>query len=351
MSWGRWRPYVSVGQRQANARKEVARQQKKGRKIEPVVIEGRTIAKTFWGKGWCDHVESFHDYSNRLPRGRTYVRNGSVCHLSIKKGKITAMVSGSDLYEINIKIKPLSKKKWNRLKKQCTGKIGSLLELLQGKLSDSIMKVVTDPKNGLFPLSKEISFDCDCPDWASMCKHIAAVFYGVGARLDTQPELLFLLRGVDHEELITADAETAVSAAMGEAGGKHLGSDDLADIFGIDIEQKAVKKSTKKAASKKSPKKKTTKKKAAKKTVKKKSVKKKSTKKTSVKKKVVKKKAATKTPVNNPVKKKSVKKSTPKKKVPKKRVVKKAAKKVVRKSTKKRSAKKKGTARKKRTQK
>jgi len=309
MSWGQWRPYVSVGQRQANARWEMDQLRKKGRKIEPVVIEGRKIVKTFWGKGWCDHVESFHDYENRLPRGRTYVRNGSVCHLSIKKGKITAMVSGSDLYEINIKIEPLSKRKWNNLKKQCTGKIGSLLELLQGKLSDSIMKVVTDPQNGLFPQSKEISFDCDCPDWASMCKHVAAVFYGVGARLDTQPELLFLLRGVDHEELITADAENAVSAAVGEAGGKHLESDDLADIFGIDIEQKTTKISRKKVSPKKSSKKKATKKRAAKKSVKKKSTKRKSAKKTSVKKKAVKKKTVTKKPAKKKAtKKKSVKK-------------------------------------------
>ncbi len=340
MAWGRWKPYVSVGQRQANARREVGQLRKKGRKIEPVVIEGKKIVKTFWGKGWCDHVESFHDYENRLPRGRTYVRNGSVCHLSIKKGKITAMVSGSSLYEINIKIEPLDKKKWNRLKKQCTGKIGSLLELLQGKLSDSIMKVVTDPQNGLFPQSKEISFDCDCPDWASMCKHVAAVFYGVGARLDAQPELLFLLRGVDHEELITADAETAVSAAVGEAGGQHLESDDLADIFGIDIEQKTAKTSAKKDSSKKPPEKKSVKKKAAKKTakktVKKKNTKKKSAKKTPVKKKAVKKKTATKAPV--------------KKKVPKKRAVKKATKKVVRKSAKKSPAKKKKAVRKKRTQ-
>ena len=171
------------------------------------LIEGRKIAATFWGEAWCDHLESFSDFANRLPRGRTYVRNGSVCHLAIAKGHVEAKVSGSELYNVTVKIKTLPQKKWNELKKRCTGQIGSLLELLSGQLSESIMQVVTDRKEGLFPLPGEISFDCDCPDWASMCKHVAAVLYGVGSRFDHRPELLFELRGVDVEELIETDAE------------------------------------------------------------------------------------------------------------------------------------------------
>ena len=186
---------------------------KRGVDIQPVEIEGRKIAKTFWGEAWCDHLESFSDFENRLPRGRTYVRNGSVCHLAIAKGKIEAKVSGSEIYNLRIQIKTLPAKKWKAVKRRCAGQIGSLLELLQGNLSDHVMEVVTDRKEGLFPLPGEISFDCDCPDWAVMCKHVAAVLYGVGARLDEKPELLFTLRGVNHEELIDADAEAAVSAA------------------------------------------------------------------------------------------------------------------------------------------
>jgi uncharacterized Zn finger protein len=209
---------------------------KKGVDVQPVRIEGRKIAKTFWGEAWCNHLESFSDYENRLPRGRSYVRNGSVCHLAIDKGQIEAKVSGSELYTVRIAMKTLPAKKWNDVKRRCTGQIGSLIELLQGNLSAGVMAVVTDRQKGLFPLPGEISLKCSCPDWASMCKHVAAVLYGVGARLDHRPELLFKLRGVDHEELIAADAEAAVSAATASGKSKRLAAGDLSDVFGIDLD-------------------------------------------------------------------------------------------------------------------
>lgn len=104
MSWIQWSPYVPVAQRRANALCEMARLRKKGKDIQPVRIEGRILARSFWGKGWCDHLESFSDFENRLPRGRTYVRSGSVCHLDIQPGRIEAIVSGSELYNIHIDI-------------------------------------------------------------------------------------------------------------------------------------------------------------------------------------------------------------------------------------------------------
>jgi uncharacterized Zn finger protein len=230
-----WQPYVSVAERRRQATKKMEALRKKGVDIQPVKIDGRKIAKTFWGEAWCDHLESFSDYENRLPRGRTYVRNGSVCHLAIDKGHIEAKVSGRELYTVRIAIKTLPPKKWKEVKRRCTGQIGSLIELLQGNLSDQVMEVVTDRQNGLFPLPGEISLDCSCPDWATMCKHVAAVLYGVGARLDEKPELLFKLRGVDHEELIAADAEAAVSAATASGQSKRLAADELSDVFGIDL--------------------------------------------------------------------------------------------------------------------
>ena len=242
-----WRPYVSVAQRKAQALREVNKLAKKGLDVRPVHIEGRKIAKTFWGKAWCDHLESFSDFSNRLPRGRTYVRNGSVCHLDIKRGEISAVVAGSEVYKVCIGITKLSKDKWRRIQSQCRGKIGSLLELLEGKISSGIMDVVSDRKKGLFPLPKEIELDCSCPDWAVMCKHVAAVLYGVGARLDESPELLFLLRGVDHEDLITAEADVS-SVTAGKGNGRRLEEGELADVFGIDIVADAAPK--KKAARK-----------------------------------------------------------------------------------------------------
>jgi uncharacterized Zn finger protein len=212
---------------------------KKGQDIQPVEIEGRTIARSFWGKGWCTHMESFGDYSNRLPRGRTYVRNGSVCHLSIKKGKVEAIVSGSKLYRVNVDIKTQSKTKWMELKKRCTGKIGSLIELLQGKLSAEIMSTVTDREHGLFPLPGEFRYTCNCPDWADMCKHIAAVIYGIGARLDTQPDLLFLLRGVDHNELISAGvtADAIAGAGSRRARRRSLSGKELENVFGVELDE------------------------------------------------------------------------------------------------------------------
>lgn len=241
MAWyGDWKPYVPVAVRRQRALKKMEALRKKGVDIQPVQIDGRKIAKTFWGEAWCDHLESFSDYANRLPRGRTYVRNGSVCHLRIDKGSIEAKVSGSRLYTVRIAIKTLPPKKWKEVTRRCTGQIGSLIELLQGNLSDQVMEVVTDRQNGLFPLPGEISLDCSCPDSATMCKHVAAALYGVGTRLDHKPELLFTLRGVDHEELIAADAEAAVSTATASGKTKRLAADTLSDVFGIDLNTAGV---------------------------------------------------------------------------------------------------------------
>jgi uncharacterized Zn finger protein len=232
--WGEWGRYVPVAERRAKARREMDKLRKKGKNIQPVTIDGRTIARSFWGKGWCDHLESFSDYANRLPRGRTYVRNGSVCHLDIRPGRIDAIVSGSELYNIVVRIKELQAATWTSIKDKCTGRIGSMLELLQGKLSDQVMAIVTDRHHGLFPQPGEITLDCSCPDWAGMCKHVAAVLYGVGSRLDSQPELLFLLRDVDAQELIAA--EIALPDADAVTAGDALADNQLGAIFGIDLD-------------------------------------------------------------------------------------------------------------------
>ncbi len=309
MAWQQWAPYVPVAERRRRAMRKMDALRKKGVDIQPVEIEGRKITRTFWGQAWCDHLESFSDFENRLPRGRTYVRNGSVCHLEIAKGTIEAKVAGSEIYEICIEVKTLPKKKWNGVKQRCAGQVGSLLELLRGNLSDNVMQVVTHRTDGLFPLPSEISLDCDCPDWATMCKHVAAALYGVGARLDHSPELLFLLRGVDHGELIDTDAEAAVSAATAGGRSKRLDTADLSSVFGVDIEPTAPTKRPKKKAVKKTPaKKKSVKKKVTKKPAKKKAAKKK-TKKTPIKKKAAKKKAAKKKVAKRPAKKKAAKKS------------------------------------------
>ncbi len=238
MSRFRWSPYVPVAVRRAKAAKKMQALRRKGVCVQPIEIPGRKIARTFWGEAWCKHLERFSDFENRLPRGRTYVRNGSVCHLEVQPGSVQAMVSGSEIYKVTIRIQELSAKKWRDVKRRCAGRIGSLLDLLQGRLSKGVMEVVTEPRTGLFPLPKEIALSCSCPDWAVMCKHVAAVLYGVGARLDQEPSLLFLLRGVDENELITAGADAA--AAIGEARGPaRIAESDLSDLFGIDMAEEA----------------------------------------------------------------------------------------------------------------
>jgi uncharacterized Zn finger protein len=199
-----------------------------------VEIAGRTIASTFWGKAWCDNLESYSDFSNRLPRGRTYVRNGSVVDLQIEPGKVTSLVSGSSLYRITIEIKPLAPDRWKSVKSRCGRQIGSIVELLQGKLSKSVMEIVAGRDGGMFPAPKEIEMSCSCPDYAGMCKHVAATLYGVGNRLDHQPELLFKLRQVDHLDLI-ANAASPIAKPK-TTRKKTIAADQLADVFGIDVE-------------------------------------------------------------------------------------------------------------------
>ena len=234
-----WAPYVPVAERQYQASRLVAKLRKQGRAVYPVEIAGRKIATTFWGKSWCENLESYSDYANRLPRGRTYVRNGSVIDLQITPGKVTALVSGSTIYDVTIAITPLPETRWGRLVEDCAGQIDSAVELLQGKLSRGVMDTLCRKPTGLFPAPPEISLDCSCPDWASMCKHVAAALYGVGARLDEQPELLFRLRQVDESDLLRS-AGTAAAGGLGELDTGELGGDDeLAALFGIDIDEGA----------------------------------------------------------------------------------------------------------------
>src|ERR1700691_1671717 len=199
--WG-WKPYVPVAERRRKALREIEKRRKKGGSVSPVVIEGRVIAKTFWGKSWCENLERYSDYANRLPRGRTYARNGSVVDLQIEPGAIRALVSGSELYEVSLQVAPVAKARWKSICEDCAGAIDSLVELLQGRFSKGIMERICRQNHGLFPSPAELKLSCSCPDWADMCKHVAAVLYGIGARFDHQPELLFLLRGVEKNELI-----------------------------------------------------------------------------------------------------------------------------------------------------
>jgi len=237
----RWKPYVPVAQRRQKAARAVAKLKGSGTALSPVTAGRGAIARTFWGRAWCENLERYSDYSNRLPRGRTYLRNGSVIDLGIAAGSVTAQVMGSSLYRIEVSISAVPARQWQGIARDCSQSIDSLVELLQGQLSTSVMERITRPGTGLFPTPKEISFSCSCPDWAAMCKHVAATLYGVGARLDAQPELLFILRKVDAKELIARAGEGGPPVRRAPGAGRILDTSKLADVFGIDMAGPAAK--------------------------------------------------------------------------------------------------------------
>jgi uncharacterized Zn finger protein len=198
-----WYPrYVPVDGQRARAVSEMHELRSRGVSVQPIEIRGRTIARSFWGRHWCEHLESFSEYAARLAHGRAYVRNGSICHLAVDVGGVDAMVIGSALYRVAIRIRRLPAPAWMAIRNACVGRIGTLSELYEGRLPDRVVAAIVPPDAGLFPQPGEIVPSCECPDRAPMCKHAAAVLSGIGSRLDDSPELLFRLRGVDETELI-----------------------------------------------------------------------------------------------------------------------------------------------------
>ncbi len=203
-----------------------------GRAPSPVQAEGRELSCTVWGRAWCENLERYQDYAHRLQRGRTYLRQGAVLDLAIERGRITALVMGTSLYRVSIRVAAVDRARWSALRRHCEGRLSSLIELLEGRVGDDVMAAVTERKGGLFPEPREIELSCSCPDWATMCKHVAAVLYGVGVRLDAQPRLLFELRGVDPAQMIGAPKRVIGPPE----GGRRLDG-GLSEIFGVAIEE------------------------------------------------------------------------------------------------------------------
>jgi uncharacterized Zn finger protein len=231
----RWKRYVRAAARRQTADRTVAKMLREGQMLSPVAASRGAIAKSVWGKAWCRNLEHYSDYSNRLPRGRTYLRNGSVIDLKIGPGKVTAQVMGSSLYRITVSIREVAAAHWQAIARDCARSIDTLVELLQGQLSASVMERITRPGTGLFPSPKDIAFSCSCPDSAAMCKHVVATLYGIGARLYSEPELLFALRKVDAKELIAHAGEGGTPVQKRPGAGRILDSSKLADVFGIDF--------------------------------------------------------------------------------------------------------------------
>ncbi|MDA3811347.1 MAG: hypothetical protein PF518_13570 [Spirochaetaceae bacterium] len=235
-------PYVSVSEKKAKAQKAAAKLKKKNPGIKPVVIEGSKIAKSWWGIAWIKNLESYADYSNRIGRGRSYVRHGAVLDLQIEEGKVTALVQGSRSkpYTVDITIKPLAATEMKHIVSACEGKLSSLNELIEGKFPKDLGELFTIQKKGLFPTPRQISFDCSCPDWASMCKHVAAVLYGIGARLDEDPSLFFILRKIKIEKMISKAVTQKSESLLTDTPIKSrriMNKNDMADVFGLEIEE------------------------------------------------------------------------------------------------------------------
>jgi len=239
--------YVSVAEKRRKAQKSVEKLRKKNPDISPIIITGTKITKTWWGKSWNDNLESYSDYANRIGRGRSYVRHGAVVDLKITQGEIKALVQGSvsKPYQVTISIQPLSSALWRGITKNCAGKIDSLQELITGKFPKALSEVFTAKGKGLFPASKEIRLQCNCPDGAIMCKHVAAVLYGVGARLDDDPTLFFVLRNVKVDDLISEAISQNTETLLRKSKVKSrriIEDTDISDLFGIEMETKAEKK-------------------------------------------------------------------------------------------------------------
>ncbi len=256
--------YQDAEEQKQRLQREIAKRTKRGEKFEPLAVPAGTkkLCTTFWGQAWCKNLESYQVYESRLPRGRSYLRQGKVYNLEIEPGRLSALVAGSELYDTHIQIQPLPETRWHEIVKQGSGEVASMLDLLSGRLGEGLMRLLTDSERGLFPKPKEIRFDCSCPDHADMCKHVSAVLYGVGVLLDTQPELLFTLRNVDQAELLANASTAAVTGLSSGANGDDLAGTDLSALFGIDLggdlpavdlsPPAAPKKAPKKAATRKS---------------------------------------------------------------------------------------------------
>jgi len=221
-----------------NAQETAKREAKRGKILAPVVISGRKIARQWWGMAWCENLERYADYESRLDRGKRYVRTGAVIDLQIQKGRVSARVQGrrKTPYKIEIRISPLSEERCQKIIALCGNKIQNMESLIAGDFPEELREAFLK-EGGLFPEPKEISFSCSCPDWALMCKHVAAALYGIGARFDENPLLFFELRGIEVGRLIDvtlADRVEKMLANADKPSERIIERSDYLAIFGLE---------------------------------------------------------------------------------------------------------------------
>lgn len=228
---------ISIEELKERASSSITKAGKKGKNYEPVQVSGRKICQHWWGQAWCENLEQYADYASRIDRGKRYVRSGAVVDLQIQNGKIEAKVQGSQRapYKVEIMISPLSKERCQEIEEKCGKRIANMESLIQGDFPDEMKELFIGEK-GLFPTPREIYFHCSCPDWAVMCKHVAAAMYGIGVKVDQNPFYFFRLRGIDVESFIRVAVANKVESMLANAelpSKRILETEDVTDLFGV----------------------------------------------------------------------------------------------------------------------
>lgn len=228
---------ISVAELRRKASETTKKAAAKGQSMTPVIVSGRQITKSWWGTAWCKNLEQYADYSSRLQRGKRYIRSDALVDLKIQGGKILARVQGTRKvpYKVEIHISPLSEERCQDIIQRCGRKIENLEALVSGDFPDDLKELFLS-EGGLFPSPREISFQCSCPDWALLCKHVAVALYGVGVRVDENPFLFFALRGINIDRFIDVTLSSKTEQMLENAkqpSNRIIENADVADLFGI----------------------------------------------------------------------------------------------------------------------
>ncbi len=169
-------------------------------------MSGRTrFGLTWWGQRWIDALEALGAvYANRLPRGRTYARKGTVQDLAIDAGAVTARVQGSRArpYRVQLQLPVFDDPTWEAITTALASRVRLSAELLDATMPEDIDEVLAECGVSLFPSARELTTRCSCPDVANPCKHVAAVHYVLAQTFDADPFLLMTLRGRDRDTLL-----------------------------------------------------------------------------------------------------------------------------------------------------
>lgn len=222
------------------AERSVKAAKKKGQKMEPAIPvtgEDEEICQSWWGRAWCSNLMRYADFASRLERGRRYIRTGTVVDLKIRKGRVEARVQGTRKipYKVDIRISPFSEEKCQAVMAKCGRKIENMEDLVAGTFPEDLKDLFTE-EGGFFPTPAEISCICSCPDWAIMCKHVAAAMYGIGLRLDENPFYFFEMRGIDINRFLDVTVDNKVESMLENADTvteRMLDTGKLDAIFGI----------------------------------------------------------------------------------------------------------------------